>query len=159
MVVALAHFHPYVWGRPVILRTDNTAVLWMKHLKKPAGQTARWLVEVDRYDLIIEHRPGRVHCNTDAFSRRPCHQCGSEQGLCEEPPVTAEGHLILIHAQPSRDERPLEGLTSVVDDLMEDSLANILLTGPEEDEDVQMVSPEHSGSSAPEATGRLDCKF
>ena len=24
MVLALARFHPYVWGRPVILRTDNT---------------------------------------------------------------------------------------------------------------------------------------
>ena len=161
VVVALARFHPYVWGRPVILRTDNTAVLWMKRLKEPAGQMARWLVEVDRYDLTIEHRPGRVHWNADALSRRPCHQCGSEEGLCEEPPVTTEGRLLLIHAQPGRDERPLQGLTSVLDDLTEEPLANMLPTIPEEEEDVtpvQMTSPEPLGTPATEATGKLDCR-
>ena len=83
VVRAVNRFHPYVWGRPVILRTDNAAVLWMKRLKQPSGQMARWLSDVDRYDLHIEHRPGRVHWNADALSRRPCTQCGNEEGLCD----------------------------------------------------------------------------
>ena len=89
VVQAVNRFHPYVWGRPVILRTDNAAVLWMKRLKQPSGQMARWLADVDRYDLHIEHRPGRIHWNADALSRRPCTQCGNEDGLCEIEDLTS----------------------------------------------------------------------
>ena len=43
VVQALKHFHPYIYGRTVVVRTDNAAVSWMKNLKAPTGQTARWL--------------------------------------------------------------------------------------------------------------------
>ena len=83
VVRAVNLFHPYVWGRPVILHTDNAAVLWTKRLKQPSGQMACWLSDVDCYDLHVRHCPGRVHWNADALSRRPCTQCGNEAGLCD----------------------------------------------------------------------------
>ena len=30
------------------------------------------------YDFEIRHRPGKMHSNADALSRRPCRQCGMD---------------------------------------------------------------------------------
>jgi hypothetical protein len=48
---ALRTFHHYLCGQEVLLGTDNAAVSWMKNLKKPTGQTARWLPELGTYNL------------------------------------------------------------------------------------------------------------
>jgi len=52
---------------------------------EPIGQQGRWLdmlVEFD-FDVTIQHRPGRVHGNLDALSRRPCERGGFvEWRLC-----------------------------------------------------------------------------
>ena len=81
VVLALRHFHPYIYGRHIILRTDNSAVSWMRSLKAPTGQTARWLETIGTYDLEVVHRPGRVHNNADALSRKPCASCAHQQEL------------------------------------------------------------------------------
>jgi len=39
---------------------------------KPVGQQGRWLDLLGEYDITTQHRPGRVHGNSDALSRRPC---------------------------------------------------------------------------------------
>ena len=41
VAVALKKFHTYLYGQRVLLRTDNSAVSWMKNLKLPTGQMAR----------------------------------------------------------------------------------------------------------------------
>ncbi|CAC5365028.1 unnamed protein product [Mytilus coruscus] len=66
-------------GAEFLLRTDNAAVSWMKNLKKPTGQTARWLEELGTYNLTVTHRAGRKHSNTDALSRRPCKLCQRQE--------------------------------------------------------------------------------
>ncbi|CAC5422630.1 unnamed protein product [Mytilus coruscus] len=63
----------------VLLRTDNAAVSWMNNLKKPTGQTARWLEELGTYNLTVTHRAGRKHSNADALSRRPCKSCERQE--------------------------------------------------------------------------------
>ena len=35
-----------------------------------------------KYDITIQHRPGRVHANSDALSRRPCER--SNQTRCQQ---------------------------------------------------------------------------
>ena len=76
LVTALRKFKTYLWGRPVLLRTDNAAVNYMLHIKEPEGQLACWLEELGCYNLQVTHRPGRNHGNADALSRHPCRQCG-----------------------------------------------------------------------------------
>ncbi|XP_052073983.1 uncharacterized protein LOC127711858 [Mytilus californianus] len=51
----------------------------MKNLKKPTGQTARWLEELGTYSLTVTHRAGRKHSNADALSRRPCKSCEKQE--------------------------------------------------------------------------------
>lgn len=79
VVNALKAFHSYLYGQPVLIRTDNAAVSWMKNLKRPTGQVARWLEELGTYDLTVVHRPGLKHRNADALSRAPCLKCAKQQ--------------------------------------------------------------------------------
>ena len=72
VITALKHFHIYLIGQKVRLRTDNSAVSWIRTLKNPTGQVFRWLQYIETYDLSVTHRPGRSHGNSDALSRIPC---------------------------------------------------------------------------------------
>ena len=84
VVLALKHFHPYLYGRKIILRTDNSAVSWMRSLKAPSGQTARWLERVAEYDLEVIHRAGKSHGNADALSHLPCSSCKHQELLSQD---------------------------------------------------------------------------
>jgi transposase InsO family protein len=73
VVQAIRHFHPYLSGRPFLVRTDHAALQWLRSLRDTAeGQLARWLERLAAYDFSVQHRPGREHGNADALSRRPC---------------------------------------------------------------------------------------
>jgi len=72
VVKSCGHFHPYLYGAEFTIRTDHAALRWLKTLKEPEGQLARWLGRLEQYNYRVEHRPGRVHNNADSLSRRPC---------------------------------------------------------------------------------------
>eukprot|EP00731_Ephydatia_muelleri_P010468 Em0005g1054a len=76
-------FTPYLWGRPFKVRTDHSALKWLKIFKDPHGQVARWLEILSEYDFTVEHRPGLKHGNADSLSRLPCRQCGASQDQVE----------------------------------------------------------------------------
>ena len=75
VVEAVKHFHAYVYGRKVVVRTDHGALKWLLTFKNPEGQMARWLGRLGNYDLDIQYRAGKSHGNADALSRRPCGEC------------------------------------------------------------------------------------
>ena len=86
VVKSLEHFHPYLYGARFTIRTDHAALQWLRTLKAPEGQLARWLGRMEQYQYTIQHRPGRVHNNADALSRRPCppecsHCARKEEGV------------------------------------------------------------------------------
>ena len=89
---ALRTFHSYLYGQPVLLRTDNSAVSWVRSLKNPTGQLARWIQELETYDLTIQHGAGLRHSNADALSRRPCNVCKRQQKLSEEAKADLDLH-------------------------------------------------------------------
>ena len=69
VVKAFRRFHPYLYGRSFTIRTDHAALRWLLNFKCPEGQIARWLQELQEYDLIVEHTRGVKHSNADALSR------------------------------------------------------------------------------------------
>jgi len=87
VVVALKKFHTYLYSQHVLLRTDNSAVSWVRNFKVPTGQMARWLQELFSYNLEVEHCKGRKHSNADALSRSPCKVCAR---YAEEPDTIVE---------------------------------------------------------------------
>ena len=68
----VTQFKHYLLGRKFIVRTDHGALTWLFQFKEPEGQLARWLELLSPFDIEIIHRPGRVHSNGDAMSRKPC---------------------------------------------------------------------------------------
>ncbi len=75
IVMSLKHFHHYLYGRHITVRTDHGALRWLLGFKSPEGQMARWLEVIGTYDMEIVHRAGRQHGNADGLSRRPCSEC------------------------------------------------------------------------------------
>lgn len=84
IVTFLKHFRHYLYAQPVTVRTDHGALRWLMNTKNPEGQLARWLEVVSQYRLTLVHRAGRIHCNADGLSRRPCSQCGRLQDACKD---------------------------------------------------------------------------
>ena len=68
-------FRQYLLGRRFVIRTDHSALQWLRRTPEPMGQLARWLTFVEQYDFEVIHRAGSKHGNADGLSRRPApHQ-------------------------------------------------------------------------------------
>ncbi|MCG8078590.1 MAG: Ty3/Gypsy family RNase HI domain-containing protein, partial [Candidatus Thiodiazotropha taylori] len=107
VVVALRNFHTYLYGQNVLLRTDNAAVSWMRSLKRPTGQVARWLQELGTYDLTVVHRSGKKHENADALSRMPCKSCKRQQDNSAD--ATNESDDEDCNSVPPEDQPKIDG--------------------------------------------------
>ena len=59
MVKALRKFRVHLLGRPFLLRTDHSALRWLRLTPAPFGQQGRWMVEIEDFDFEIEHRAGK----------------------------------------------------------------------------------------------------
>jgi len=71
-------FRQYLPGRQFLIRTDHSALQWLRTTPEPMGQQARWYKILEEFDFQIVHWPGVKYGNADALSRRPCQQCGQE---------------------------------------------------------------------------------
>ena len=83
VVEAIRHFHHYLYGTTFSIRTDHAALKWLRSLKDPEGQLARWLTRLEQYQFSVQHRPGVKHANADCLSRRPfqenCKHCHKKE--------------------------------------------------------------------------------
>ena len=69
------YFRQYLLGRDFIIRTDHSALSWLRRMSEPIGQQSRWLEILEEFSFTVQHRSGNKHSNADAMSRRPCRQC------------------------------------------------------------------------------------
>ena len=71
LVWGTEHFETFLYGRRFLVRTDHSALQWLRNFKNPRGQVARWLERLSDFDFEVEHRPGQLHGNADGLSRFP----------------------------------------------------------------------------------------
>lgn len=64
-------YRAYLLGRKFLLRTDHSALQWLRRTPLPIGQQARWLTTIEEFDFDVKHHAGTAHVNADALSRRP----------------------------------------------------------------------------------------
>ena len=76
LVWACKFFRPYLLGQKFTVRTDHHTLQWLRKLKEPEGQVARWLESLAEFEMEAIHQPGKAHVNADVLSQRPCNQCG-----------------------------------------------------------------------------------
>jgi len=73
VVLAIKHWHHYLYGQEFTVRTDHASLKWLMNFKDLDGQLCRWLNVLSNYNYKIVYRPGKLHSNCDALSRRPCY--------------------------------------------------------------------------------------
>jgi hypothetical protein len=84
IVYFLKYFRHYLLGRKFLVRTDHSALQWLRKTREPIGQQARWIGFIEEFDFDILHRPGTRHGNADAMSRKPCRKdCCTDSGALE----------------------------------------------------------------------------
>ena len=71
VVLTLNHFRPYIWGRPVTVITDASALRWLLTLNDANGKLLRWAMRLQEYDVLVVHRAGKLNGNADGMSRLP----------------------------------------------------------------------------------------
>ena len=64
-------FYPYLYGFKFTLITDNNPLTSLKDLKDTGSRLARWILYLQQFDFLFEHRPGKNHGNADAMSQLP----------------------------------------------------------------------------------------
>jgi len=78
VVYSLKKYCQHLLGLKIVVRTDHTALTFLKKMPEPIGQQGRWLDLLSEYEIDIEHRPGRMHSNSYTLSRRPCECSGGK---------------------------------------------------------------------------------
>ena len=75
---ALKHFRPHIAATeiPVTILTDHANLMHWKATRKVNRWVARWFTEIQDYNLVIKHVPGKIHTAPDMLSRPP----GVDQG-------------------------------------------------------------------------------
>ena len=91
VVFFMTYFRHYLIGAKVRVRTDHGSLTWLKRMKNPSGQVARWIEKLAPFDWKIEHRAGKLHTNADSLSRRPC------DGSCKQCVKIYREHNPLHH--------------------------------------------------------------
>ncbi len=69
VVWALQHFRDIIFGYPVIVYTDYTAIIQLFHGKYLTGRLARWYLTIQQFEPIFKYLPGKVNTVADALSR------------------------------------------------------------------------------------------
>ena len=70
VVTFVEKYRSYLGGEPFKLRVDNRALRWLKTYSMDQSYIGRWIVRLDGYDMIIEHRTRDKHQNADSLSKK-----------------------------------------------------------------------------------------
>ena len=65
------YFRHYLLGNTLKVRTDHNSLIWFMRFKNIEGQLARWIEELQNYDMELLYIAGRDHDNADGLSRLP----------------------------------------------------------------------------------------
>ena len=80
-------YRSYLGSEPFKLRVDNRALSWLKTYSMYQSYIGRWLVRLDGYDMIIEHRARDKHQNADNLSKKTEFYERQEQKEIDRPEI------------------------------------------------------------------------
>ena len=70
VVTFVEKYRAYLGSAPFKLRVDNRAFSWLKTYSMDQSYNGRWIVRLDGYHMIIEHRMCDKHQNADSLSKK-----------------------------------------------------------------------------------------
>ena len=70
VITFVEKYRAYLGSAPFKLRVDNRALSWLKTYSMDQSYIGRWIVRLDGYHMIIEHRTRDKHQNADSLSKK-----------------------------------------------------------------------------------------
>ena len=70
VVTFVEKYRAYLGSAPFKLRVDNRALSWLKTYSMDQSYIGRWIVRLDGYHMINEHRMRDKHQNADSLSKK-----------------------------------------------------------------------------------------
>ena len=70
VITFVEKYRAYLGSAPFKLRVDNRALAWLKTYSMDQSYIGRWIVRLDGYHLIIEHRTRDKFQNADSLSKK-----------------------------------------------------------------------------------------
>ena len=70
VVTFVEKYKAYLGSEPFKLRVDNRALSWLKRYSMDQSYIGRWIVRLDGYNMIIEHRTRDKHQNAGSLSKK-----------------------------------------------------------------------------------------
>jgi hypothetical protein len=77
---SLAHWRPYLgWTKePFLIQTDHANLQYWKSPQNLNRRTTHWHADLQKYDFILQHIPGKSNMLPDVLSRLPAKDNGKE---------------------------------------------------------------------------------
>lgn len=115
IVASLSRFRVYLVGIPFKILTDCNAVRATLTKRDLIPRIARWWVQLQEYDFVIEYRPGTRMAHVDALSRN-----------LVDPPTTSDLHILDVLPVESTDQDWITTVQSADDEVrkIKDILSN-----------------------------------
>lgn len=66
---AIKHFRPYIYGTEFLVKSDHRPLVYLFGLKDPSSKLTRIRLDLEEYNLSVEHIKGKDNVGADALSR------------------------------------------------------------------------------------------
>ena len=87
VVTFVEKYRAYLVSEPFKLRVDNRALSWLKTYSMDQSYIGRWIVRLDGYNMIIEHRTRDKHQNADSLRKKTEFYERQEQREADRTPI------------------------------------------------------------------------
>ena len=87
VVTFVEKFRAYLGSEPFRLRVDNRALSWLKTYSMDQSYIGRWIVRLDGYNMIIEHRTRGKHQKADSLRKKTEFYERQEQREADRPEI------------------------------------------------------------------------
>ena len=105
VMVAMKKFRPFLFHQEFTLRTDNSALGWLKRWSlHEGGMIARWILYLNSLSLKFEHQPRAHHKNADGLTRMQHHF--DKPGFSPGDPARMPGFRFLTNNQEIYHDLP-----------------------------------------------------
>lgn len=82
-ILSVKKFRPYIDGVHFRIITDHSSLKWLMSQKDLSGRLARWSLQLQRFDFVIEHRKDSLNVVPDCLSKMNVEEVVLSDMHCE----------------------------------------------------------------------------
>lgn len=79
------------------------ALRWLNTVE-PKGRLTRWLMDLQEFEIVVQHRAGKSLCNADALSRLVDKECKGSNETSPPPLLVLKCLSTIIPAQAFKSQ-------------------------------------------------------